>query len=105
MDIKNNNKPSFISTIGGYIFLLAGLSFILVGVPMILHYVGPVLFPHIEDLTFHYIGMVISQVLTIGILAIVLWKNRELELINLSMIRHLQETNEKNVELLRKRKS
>ncbi|MGI6372677.1 MAG: response regulator [Caldicoprobacterales bacterium] len=102
MDIKNNNKPSFISTIGGYIFLLAGLSFILVGVPMILHYVGPVLFPHIEDLTFHYIGMVISQVLTIGILAIVLWKNRELELSNLSMIRHLQETNEKNVELLRK---
>ena len=46
VDIKNNNKPSFISTIGGYIFLLAGLSFILVGAMMILHYVGPVLFPY-----------------------------------------------------------
>jgi PAS domain S-box-containing protein len=102
MDTKRNNKPSFISTTGGYIFLLAGLSFILAGVPMIHHYIGPVLFPHSEESTFHYIGMVISQVLTIGILAIVLWQNRKLELDNLSMIRYLQETNEKNLRLLRK---
>ncbi|HZJ57791.1 MAG TPA: PAS domain S-box protein, partial [Clostridia bacterium] len=101
MDTKKYDKPSFISTKRGYLFLLIGISLILVGLPMIHHHVGPILFAHIDPLTFHYIGMVISQFLTVSILAIILWKNRSLEERNISMIRFLRETNDKNIDLLK----